>query len=39
MVHKSQDWMHSICGNIEEQVSPDMPTSLGKLYEYLPCLM
>ena len=31
MVHESHDRLHSIYGDIEEELPSDMPTPLGKL--------
>ena len=31
MVHESHNWMHSIYGDIEQELPSDMPTPLGKL--------
>ena len=31
MVHESHEWLHSIYGDIEEELPPDMPTALGKM--------
>ena len=33
MVHKSHNWMHSIYGDIEEELPSDMPTPMGKLIQ------
>ena len=33
MVHESHNWMHSIHGEIEEELPSDMPTPLGKLVQ------
>ena len=33
MEHKSHNWMHSLYGDIEEEVPPDIPNPLGKLIQ------
>ena len=31
MVHESHEWLHSVYGNIEEELPLDMPIPLGKI--------
>ena len=33
MVHESHKWLHSICGDIEEDLPLDMPIPLGKIIQ------